>query len=213
MIRRTPEYVVYSVPEFETSLAKLNIQEYFKELDRYTLILEICYATKLLHHYHGLVNGNLKPNNILISKDGHYYVSDLSSYLLYSDTPSGYPINANSIDYVSPEMLYNKEITTKSDMWSIGVIMYYIFFGITPFHGKNITDVILNIKLCSYSMKLVALGDETNKEQQEIYQEECKRVYKIIQKLIVKDESKRINIDELFSEIRGIFIILCYIMS
>lgn len=128
MIRRTPEYIVFSVPEFETSLSKLNIQEYFKELDRYTLILEICYATKLLHHYHGLVNGNLKPSNILISKDGHYYVSDLSSYILHSDTSSGYPININSIDYMSPEMLYNKEITTKSDMWSIGVIMYYIFF-------------------------------------------------------------------------------------
>lgn len=215
MIRRTPEYIVFSVPEFETSLSKLNIQEYFKELDRYTLILEICYATKILHHYHGLVNGNLKPSNILISKDGHYYVSDLSSYILYSDTSSGYPVNINSIDYMSPEMLYNKEITTKSDMWSIGVIMYYIFFGITPFHGKNITDIILNIKLCSYSMKLITSStDENNKEKQEIFQEECKRVYKIIQKLIVKEERKRIDIDELFLEIKSIiyiYILFIYI--
>ena len=48
--------------------------------------------------------------------------------------------------YMAPEMIVQKESTTKVDMWALGVILYQMFANKLPFEAENYVDTMLLIK-------------------------------------------------------------------
>lgn len=84
----------------------------------------------------GYIHSRIKPNNILISDSYEYILSDYSDSMFNG-------IESNHICdyfYQSPESLCNKSISNKSDMYSIGCILYYLITGEHPVYPlkKNI---------------------------------------------------------------------------
>lgn len=55
-------------------------------------------------------------------------------------------------DYVAPEIIQNEECSFASDLWSLGVIIYQIFTGKTPFKGSSPYYTFENILACDYQM-------------------------------------------------------------
>lgn len=86
-------------------------------------------------HSLGIIHNNLHPNNVLLDNSGRLVISDYCINDIRKDF-----ISSKSALYYSPEMIYCKEITTASDIWSIGCIMYFILTG------ENLYNSVLNNK-------------------------------------------------------------------
>ncbi|KAB2078781.1 hypothetical protein E1A91_A06G188800v1 [Gossypium mustelinum] len=90
-------------------------------------------------HKANIVHRDLKPENCLFlnkNKDSTLKIMDfgLSSVEEFTDPVIGL---FGSIDYVSPEALSQGKITAKSDMWSLGVILYILLSGYPPFIAQS----------------------------------------------------------------------------
>ena len=55
-------------------------------------------------------------------------------------------------EYVAPEIINNQEATFASDLWSLGIIIYQVFTGKTPFKGFNPAQTFDRILECEYEL-------------------------------------------------------------
>lgn len=105
-------------------------------------IAEIILAIQYLHSKK-LIYRKLIPNNIFLSKDGHI---KLNFDFLNKDGLEDEMIEPN-LEYISFDYLKYQEIGFESDYWSIGIILYEMLIGKSPFKGKEPRETEYNI-LC-----------------------------------------------------------------
>ncbi|KAA6355236.1 MAG: putative Serine/Threonine kinase domain protein, partial [Streblomastix strix] len=96
-------------------------------------------------HSLNIIHRDLKPENILIDNCGNAKIADYGLVLRIS-RPS-YSASAGTKTYNSPEMHNNGKITTKTDIFSLGIIIAEMLTGHNPFAGKTDEDTIANIKI------------------------------------------------------------------
>ena len=93
-----------------------------------------CILLGLEHlHDHGFIHRDLKPDNLLVGRDGYITLSDFGiskSYSLSCTDGSGTPA------YMSPEALNRDEQEPIADFYSVGVIAYELLVGRRPFVGS-----------------------------------------------------------------------------
>jgi serine/threonine-protein kinase len=84
-------------------------------------------------HRHGVVHGNLKPENILMRSDGAPSVSDfgLGCVQQLDIANVGGPLSSPS--YQAPEQVIGERIDQRADIYSLGAVMYFLFAGRPPF--------------------------------------------------------------------------------
>lgn len=109
---------------------RIVAQEKYSEAEAATVIHQIARGLEAIHRAN-IVHRDLKPENCLFldsRKDSPLKIMDfgLSSVEEFTDPLVGL---FGSIDYVSPEALSQGSITNKSDMWSVGVILYILLSG------------------------------------------------------------------------------------
>ena len=102
-------------------------------------------ASALEHaHRHQLVHCDIKPHNILVMEDGHIKVTDFGIARAVSDSTMTYSGNVmGSVHYFSPEQAKGTIITTKSDVYSLGVVLYEMLTGQLPYNGENSISIAL----------------------------------------------------------------------
>ena len=95
-------------------------------------------------HRNNLVHCDIKPHNILVMPDGHVKVTDFgiaravsASTMTYSGSVMG------SVHYFSPEQAKGTAITTKSDVYSLGVVLYEMLTGRLPYDGETPISIAL----------------------------------------------------------------------
>ncbi|KAH0570163.1 Kinase, AGC [Spironucleus salmonicida] len=93
---------------------------------------EIIVAIQAVHES-GYLYLDLKPDNVLINKAGHVKLADFN---LVREENEQVRIQG-TLDYMSPEMLQKQQISVKSDIWSIGAVLYEGVVGKVPFLGEN----------------------------------------------------------------------------
>ncbi len=93
-------------------------------------------------HEHGIIHRDIKPQNIMISRDGKVKVADFGiAKVVSSDT---YTQNAvGSVHYLSPEQARGGYYDERSDIYSLGVTLYEMLTGQLPFGGDSDVSVAL----------------------------------------------------------------------
>ena len=92
---------------------------------------EMTSAISYLHNM-GIVHGNLKPRNILVSKDLHLKITDFRNTKQNKEHKKRVS-SLLSADYVSPELLDEGESGIPADLWALGCIIYQMLAGSPPF--------------------------------------------------------------------------------
>ena len=92
-------------------------------------------------HERGVIHRDLKPPNIMMNKRGEVVIMDFGLAAI-ADQLSGDEVRNGTPAYMAPEQLKGSEVTAKSDIYSLGLVLYEIFTGKKPFDAKNVRQLL-----------------------------------------------------------------------
>ncbi len=101
---------------------------------------QICMGLNAIHKA-GILHRDLKPANIIIDSKGLARITDFGIAGFEADV-QGAESRVGTPAYMSPEQITGKEVTQKSDIYSLGLLIYEIFTGKQAFEAESVTELI-----------------------------------------------------------------------
>ena len=156
------------------------------------LALQVAHALSFAHA-RGLVHRDVKPQNVLLNDEGQAKVTDFGiarSLDVHGVTQTGTVLGTS--DYIAPEQARGQKVDPKTDIYSLGVVLYELLTGEVPFSGDNFVAV---------AMRHVSEPPPSVLEQRP----DCPvRVDLAIQRAMAKDPADRFaSMDELCAELEA----------
>ena len=111
-------------------------------------VVEIMFkCAKGLHYAHGrgVIHRDVKPSNIMLTLDNDVRVIDFGIALIKDSDVSRIEGIAGSPSYMSPEQVQSADITPKSDIYSLGAVMYELLTGYRPFRANSLSKLLHQI--------------------------------------------------------------------
>ena len=118
------------------------------DLLRIDVVVEIIFkCAKALHYAHsrGVIHRDIKPSNILFTQDGDVRIIDFGIALVADSELSRIEGIAGSPSYMSPEQVQSHDLTNRSDLYSLGAVMYELLTGSRLFRAGNLTKLMHQI--------------------------------------------------------------------
>ncbi len=98
----------------------------------------------LIHaHSRGIIHRDIKPHNIMILRDGSVKVADFGIARLSSTQNTLTQQTLGSVHYISPEQAKGSSVDARTDIYSLGVVMYEMLTGRLPFEGENAVSIAI----------------------------------------------------------------------
>lgn len=145
-------------------------------------VVEIIYkCAKALHYAHsrGVIHRDIKPSNIMLTQSNDARIIDFGIALVQDSEISRIEGIAGSPSYMSPEQVQSLEITNRSDLYSLGAVMYELLTGFRPFRGNNLSKLLHQI--------VYATPPPLHKLRKEIPED----LENVVAKALQKDPAKR----------------------
>ncbi len=104
-------------------------------------------CAKALHYAHsrGVIHRDIKPSNIMLTQDSDVRIIDFGIALVSDSDISRIEGIAGSPSYMSPEQVQSLELTNRSDLYSLGAVMYELLTGSRPFRAGNLQKLLHQI--------------------------------------------------------------------
>lgn len=127
----------------------ISLKEYIEQQGRINPREAIYYVTQILRalqhaHDKGIVHRDIKPQNIMLISDGTIKVADFGiARFSRSETRTMTDGAIGSVHYISPEQAKGSHTDAKTDLYSVGVMLYEMLTGTLPFQSDNAVSVAL----------------------------------------------------------------------
>ncbi|MCI0602111.1 protein kinase, partial [bacterium] len=154
------QFIVTEFIEGETLRALLKRRGAMKTNDALNVAVQVASALAAAHQA-GIVHRDIKPANIMIRGDGYVKVLDFGlAKLIESESQDTGDTSAatksheahtqtgvvvGTAPYMSPEQARGLPVDTRTDIWSLGCLLYEMLSRCTPFAGQTVTDVLVAI--------------------------------------------------------------------
>ncbi len=144
--KRSEEYLVVEYIKGQTlrTVLKEHAPNPLPVAEAIRIALQICDALVYCHEQ-GVFHRDMKPENIMVQEDGSVKIIDFGIALLEGArrvTWRGLSGTVGTPDYMSPEQLKGERGMAGSDIYAVGVMLYEMLCGHTPFDGENIFAVM-----------------------------------------------------------------------
>ena len=155
------------------------------------VLIDICSGLTYLHNRtpRCLIHRDLKPNNILLNLSGRAKIADFGLSKFQQDHNEAFKMTGETgtYRYMAPEVIMHKKYNASVDIWSFGMIMYFMYFMV-PFLGMNTYEIVHTV----------------SKESFKLYFTETSDISKLIQKCTMWDSSTRPESILLIDEIENV---------
>ena len=151
---------------------------------RLELFQSVCTAVHFAHQ-HTIIHRDIKPSNILVTKDGRaklidFGIAKLTAPELQSDTAlhTATEYRVLTPEYASPEQVRAEPLTTASDVYSLGIVLYQLLTGSRPYAFENRAPKVVEQVVCEQQpiRPSTLIGNTTKKQHgQQHAQELCRR--------------------------------------
>ena len=180
-------YIISEYSDYGSLKDQFGIKKKYSENQTKYILYQLLKAIKYLNQ-NNFIHTDIKPENILISEKILLNKEELFKVKLIDFG------NANSLQnpetqnlpyYVAPEVI-ERNFNEKCDIWSLGIIMFRLFYGYVPFKGNSFEEVINNIKNSPI---------EYDKEDENNNISLSENGEDILSNMIVREVDKRFNVD------------------
>jgi CHASE2 domain-containing sensor protein len=108
------------------------------------ILMQVCAALNYAHQ-RGIVHRDIKPANIMLLEDFVVKVMDFGIARLQTSSLTQKDVTLGTPHYISPEQLEGRPADKRSDIFSLGVVIYELLTGEKPFRGENISSLMYAI--------------------------------------------------------------------
>lgn len=160
---------------------KLLIEKKLEKSTAIEIITQIIDAIEYLHGLHPpVMYKHIKPDNILVDLDGQVKMTDFCWANVAGEEDSNV-IGSSTLEYLAPEMFNKPDFGISIDVWCIGILLYEVNLGKSPFKKNFSVGILSDIQKCNV-----------------YYPEDMDPVLKdLVSKILVKEPGKRISLADI----------------
>ena len=149
------------------------------EVKAFRYFIQVVNAVYYLHQ-NNIIHRDIKPENILIAEDDTVKLCDFGwAKELNLENRNTF---CGTAEYMAPEIVTSENYAFGVDIWSLGILLFEMIFGHSPFEGKNMNSIMINIKVHD-----LIYDKPVSKE--------CKN---LIEKMLESNPQKRFKITDIF---------------
>lgn len=171
--------------DLETYFHKIKFK--FSEAKAANIMYQLACGIKYLHDY-GVLHRDLKPENIMLSDTSEQATVKIMDFGLSKIMGPDERVadGFGTLSFVAPEVLIRQPYNKQIDIWSLGVILYYMLSGTLPFDDENDNEEVI--------AKMTVFIEVQFPPQ--IWSKKSKDVIDLIKRCLEKNPEKRIQIEE-----------------